>query len=66
MGLNRENDTAALFDETCPLPPSFSLSVEWKQFRFTDRSAMPPFDGDLAETYLNDAVLFAASLAFPR
>lgn len=62
-GLNRENDTAALFDETCPLSSLFSFyGMETVSFH---GSMCSPFDGDLAETYLNDAVFFAASLAFP-
>lgn len=67
MGLNRENDAAALFDETwpLPLPPPFLFSFRGME-TVSFRSAMPPFDGDLAETYLSDAVFFAASLAFPR
>lgn len=62
-GLNRENDTAALFDETLSLSLFSFRGMETVSFHGS--MCRSPFDGDLAETYLNDAVFFAATLAFP-
>ena len=64
-GLNRENDTAALFDETLSLSLSLFSFRGMETVSFHGSMCRSPFDGDLAETYLNDAVFFAASLAFP-